>query len=31
MKHCLYLELVFDPNKKGFFSVSKKETTTDYF
>ena len=29
-KHKLYLELVYDPDKKGFFSLSKKVTTSDY-
>jgi hypothetical protein len=31
VKHCLYLELTFDPDKKGFFSVGKKDRTSDYF
>lgn len=25
------MELIFDPDKKGFFSVGKKETPSDYF
>lgn len=27
----LVLEIVFDPNKKGFFSIGKQEKPSDYF